>query len=37
MYLLVNLKVNISSIALKVKVMIGFEVKLIVVSSMDLS
>ena len=32
MYLIVNLKVNTSVIANKVKVMIGVEVKLIVVS-----
>ena len=37
MYLIINLKVNISTIALQVKVMVGVEVKLIVVSSMELS
>ena len=36
MYLIINLKVNISAIVLQVKVMIGVEVKLIVVSSMEL-
>ena len=35
--LILNLKVNISAIAVQVKVMIGLEVKLIVVSSMELS
>ena len=35
MYLIVNSKVNISTIAFQVKVVIGIEVKLIVVSSMS--
>ena len=35
MYLIVNLKFNISAIALEVKFMIRVEVKLIVVSSME--
>ena len=36
-YLIVNLKVNISTIAVQVKFMIGVDIKLIVVSSMELS
>ena len=36
-YLIVNLKVNISGIVVQVKVMIGVEVKLITVSSMELN
>ena len=35
MYLIVNLKVNISTITFQVKVMIGVEVKLIVISCMN--
>ena len=35
--LIVNLKVNISTITIQVKVVIGVEGKLIVVSSIDLS
>ena len=37
LYLIVNLKVNILAIAIQVKVMIGVEVKLIVVASIYLS
>ena len=34
---IVNLKINVSAIAIKVKFMIGVDIKLIVVSTMELS